>query len=198
MQFFLKRLIDLLVAFFLLVILAPILLLTILLILIFNGRPVFFSQLRPGLDENIFKIYKFRTMRNQLANQDLNDHERLTRLGTFIRKTSIDELPQLINVIAGQLSLVGPRPLLVEYLPLYNERQKKRHNVKPGITGWAQINGRNAITWEQKFEYDIWYVENWSLFLDFKIIFLTFIKLTKPTGVNASNNVTMVKFKGSK
>lgn len=197
MQILLKRLIDLVVAATLIIILSPIIITFSLLILIFDGRPVFFTQDRPGLNEKIFKIYKFRTMRNQLAGQELKDHQRMTLLGSFIRKTSIDELPQLINVIKGELSLVGPRPLLVEYLPLYNERQKKRHNVKPGITGWAQINGRNAISWEQKFEYDIWYVENWNLALDFKIIFLTFVKLIKPSGINASNNVTMEKFKGS-
>lgn len=201
-QLFIKRLIDLVVATILLIILSPIIIFLALLILFFNGRPIFFTQQRPGFNGKIFKIYKFRTMRNQLADkltqQELKDHQRITALGAFVRKTSLDELPQLMNVIKGDLSLVGPRPLLVEYLPLYNERQKKRHSVKPGITGWAQINGRNAISWEEKFKYDIWYVENWSLVLDFKIIFLTFFKLFKPAGINVSNNVTMDKFKGSK
>lgn len=198
MHLFLKRIIDLTVSIVLLILLFPILFITSLLILFFDGRPILFTQDRPGLNEKIFKIFKFRTMRAQQANQYLSDHQRMTALGSFIRKTSIDELPQLINVVKGDLSLVGPRPLLVEYLPLYNEQQKKRHSVKPGITGWAQINGRNAINWEKKFEYDIWYVENWSVLLDIKIILLTLIKIFKGSGVNASNDVTMDTFKGSK
>lgn len=196
MQVFLKRVFDIIIATALVVVLSPLFALTAILILIFDGRPVFFTQDRPGLNDKIFKIYKFRTMHIQPANHDQTDNQRMTSLGAFIRKSSLDELPQLINVIIGDLSLVGPRPLLVEYLHLYNKRQQKRHSVKPGITGWAQINGRNAISWEQKFEYDIWYVENWSLLLDFKIMFLTFVKLIKPAGINASNDVTMEKFKG--
>lgn len=197
MQSFLKRTIDLVFATFLLIALSPVMLLTSLLILVFNGRPILFSQQRPGLNEKIFTIYKYRTMRNSAAGKPALDKERMTKLGAIIRKTSIDELPQLINIIKGDLSLVGPRPLLVEYLQHYNNRQRKRQSVKPGITGWAQINGRNTISWEQKFEYDIWYVENWTLGLDFKIMLLTFIKLIKPTGINASNDVTMEKFKGT-
>ncbi len=191
----LKRLLDFFIALFLLILIWPLLLICALFILAIDGAPVFFTQKRPGFNEKIFKIYKFRTM--NLA-ENLSDHERMTSLGNFLRKTSLDEIPQLFNVLIGNLSLVGPRPLLVEYLPLYNERQKKRHSAKPGITGWAQINGRNAISWEEKFELDIWYVENWSLLLDFKILFLTFFKIFKPSGVNASKHVTMEKFKGSK
>lgn len=136
-------------------------------------------------------------MKTQKNGENLPDHQRMTKIGSFMRKTSLDELPQLFNVIKGELSLVGPRPLLVEYLPLYNNKQKKRHLVKPGITGWAQVNGRNAISWEQKFDYDVWYVENWSLALDLKILALTFFKVIKRSGVNASSEITMEKFKGS-
>lgn len=197
MQILLKRFIDLIISVNLLILLSPLLILITLLILIFDGFPIFFTQDRPGLNEKIFKIYKFRTMRTQKAYQKLDDYKRTTRFGSHIRKMSLDELPQLINVIAGNLSLVGPRPLLVEYLPLYNERQKKRHKVKPGITGWAQVNGRNTIDWEKKFEYDIWYVENWSLKLDFKIFLLTFLKIFNPSDINTSKTLTMEKFKGS-
>jgi undecaprenyl phosphate N,N'-diacetylbacillosamine 1-phosphate transferase len=164
---------------------------------LFDGFPVLFTQDRPGFHEKIFKIFKFRTMKTQKNGENLPDHQRMTKIGSFMRKTSLDELPQLFNVIKGELSLVGPRPLLVEYLPLYNNKQKKRHLVKPGITGWAQVNGRNAISWEQKFDYDVWYVENWSLALDLKILALTFFKVIKRSGVNASSEITMEKFKGS-
>jgi lipopolysaccharide/colanic/teichoic acid biosynthesis glycosyltransferase len=197
-QLFFKKVLDFSVAFILLLFLWPLLLLISIFLLTFEGKPVMFRQLRPGLNEKIFEIFKFRTMHVFQANMELSDHERMSALGRFIRKTSLDELPQLYNVLRGDLSLVGPRPLLVEYLPLYNTKQKKRHLVKPGITGWAQVNGRNAISWEQKFEYDVWYVENWSLLLDLKIIFLTFFKILKPSGVNASDSVTMEKFKGTK
>lgn len=196
-QIFLKKVLDLSVALLLIICLWPLFLILSLLILFIDGAPVLFKQARPGLNEKIFHVFKFRTM-HELKNDTWSNNQSVTRLGQFMRKTSLDELPQLFNVIKGELSLVGPRPLLVEYLPLYNERQKKRHSVKPGITGWAQVNGRNAISWEQKFEYDVWYVENWSFLLDLKIIFLTFLKIIKPAGVNASDNVTMEKFKGSK
>jgi undecaprenyl phosphate N,N'-diacetylbacillosamine 1-phosphate transferase len=196
-QLILKRIFDFVIALFLLILTSPFVLLCALAICTLDGFPVFFTQLRPGYNEKIFKIYKFRTMKKQTDHTELSDSQRMTPLGAFIRKASFDELPQLLNVLKGDLSLVGPRPLLVEYLPLYNDRQKKRHSVQPGITGWAQINGRNAISWEQKFEYDIWYVENWSLLLDIKIIFITFLKIFKASGVNASNDVTMEKFKGS-
>lgn len=196
MQLIIKRAFDLLIAFSVLVAFLPILVIISIMIYFIDGSPVFFLQDRPGLNENIFKIIKFRTMRIQKANQELSDMQRLTHIGQYLRKYSLDEVPQLLNVLKGELSIVGPRPLLVEYLPLYSARQKKRHTVKPGITGWAQINGRNAIDWESKFELDIWYVENWSLLLDLKIIILTFAKIFKPSGINASNDVTMDKFKG--
>lgn len=196
-QLLLKYFFDFIIALFLLIILSPLLIICSLIILLFNGRPIFFIQERPGLNEKIFKIYKFRTMDIVKNGNTLPDHQRMTQLGRLLRKTSIDELPQLFNVLRGELSLVGPRPLLVEYLPLYTHRQKKRHQMKPGITGWAQVNGRNTISWEEKFEYDIWYIENWSLMLDFKIILLTILKVFKPSGINASDSVTMEKFKGS-
>lgn len=196
-QVFLKNILDMSVALLLIICLWPLFLIISLLILVIDGAPVLFKQARPGLNEKIFYVFKFRTM-HVLKNDTRSNNQSVTRLGQFMRKTSLDELPQLFNVIKGDLSLVGPRPLLVEYLPLYNERQKKRHSVKPGITGWAQVNGRNAISWEQKFEYDVWYVENWSFLLDLKIIFLTFLKIVKPAGINASDNVSMEKFKGSK
>lgn len=194
----LKRLLDLSVAICLIIILFPVVTIVSALIAFQDGFPVLFRQKRPGKDEKIFEILKFRTMRLQKAGMNLSDHERMTKLGTFLRKSSLDEIPQLFNVIKGEISLVGPRPLLIEYLPLYNQTQKKRHLVKPGITGWAQVNGRNAISWEEKFKYDIWYVENWSLLLDFKILVMTFFKVIKRSGVNANANVTMEKFTGSK
>lgn len=197
LQLTIKRLFDILVACVILLICSPVLLFFALAIPLFDKNPALFTQNRPGLNSKIFKIFKFQTMVPQKPGENLPDHQRITKLGNFLRKTSLDELPQLFNVLKGELSLVGPRPLLVEYLPLYNERQSKRHFVKPGITGWAQINGRNAISWEQKFDYDVWYVENWSLALDVKILILTFLKVVKRSGVNAGSDVTMEKFKGS-
>ncbi len=196
-QLILKRILDLLISITLLVILSPVFLGCVITLYFFDKHTIFFSQKRPGLNGKIFSIYKFQTMTPQKAGESKADHERITKIGNFLRKSSLDELPQLINVIKGDLSLVGPRPLLIEYLPFYSERQKKRHLVKPGITGWAQINGRNAISWEQKFDYDIWYVENWSLILDIKILLLTLVKVINKSGVNAGKNVTMEKFKGS-
>lgn len=193
----LKKIFDLTVSFVLFALLLPLFIICCILIYILNGRPIFFTQDRPGLHEKIFKILKFRTMKPATsADQNLVDSSRTTRLGSLLRKLSLDEIPQLLNVMEGSLSLVGPRPLLVEYLPLYNSRQKLRHSVKPGITGWAQVNGRNSITWQQKFEYDVWYVENWSLMLDFKILFLTIFKVFKSSDINASENMTMEKFRG--
>jgi len=159
----------------------------------------FFKQPRAGKNGRIFTIYKFQTMTSE-KNQDgrlLPDEKRLTRYGQFLRKCSLDELPQLINVIKGDIGLIGPRPLLVEYLPLYNEEQQHRHDIKPGITGWAQVNGRNAISWDDKFKFDVWYVRNCSFFLDLKIISLTLLKVLKPTGISQQGNATMEKFTGS-
>lgn len=172
-------------------------LLTLLLLIANHGNP-YFLQARPGRKGKIFKVIKFKTMNNKRNGQGvlLSDMERLTKIGSFIRKTSLDEIPQLLNVIAGDMSLIGPRPLLPEYLPLYNERQKRRHEVKPGITGWAQVNGRNAITWQQKFDYDVWYVDHISLLLDLKIIWLTIIKVFKTEGISASDKETMIRFNG--
>lgn len=163
------------------------------------GSPVFFRQNRPGLNGNIFNIIKFRTMTNSSSPDEniLNETIKLTKFGELLRSSSLDEIPSLWNVLKGDMSLVGPRPLLVEYLPLYNEKQARRHSVKPGITGWAQVNGRNAITWDEKFDLDIWYVENNTIFLDFKIFLLTLKKVFLREGIKHKNNVTMPKFKGN-
>ncbi|RLA83045.1 MAG: lipid carrier--UDP-N-acetylgalactosaminyltransferase, partial [Epsilonproteobacteria bacterium] len=167
-----KRLFDIVLAIFLISLFFPFYILVSLLIVMRMGTPILFTQSRPGYKEKIFTIYKFRTMSNEVDENGklLEDEKRLVGVGKFIRSTSLDELPQLFNVLKGEMSFVGPRPLLVEYLKLYNDEQAKRHDVKPGITGWAQINGRNAISWEKKFEYDVWYVENQSFMLDMKII----------------------------
>lgn len=195
----LKRVIDIMVSFIGLILTAPITVTTSILIVKKLGKPIFFKQIRPGKGEQPFEIYKFRTMSDKKDNQGelLPDELRITKLGSAIRKTSIDELPQLINVLKGDISLVGPRPLLMEYLPLYNAEQKKRHKVKPGITGWAQINGRNAITWEEKFKLDVWYVENQSFKLDMYIIYKTIENVLKSKDINSESHVTMEKFKGS-
>ncbi len=163
-----------------------------------QGRP-FFVQQRPGKNGRIFRLVKFKTMndRKDAAGNLLPDAERLTAMGNFIRKTSLDEIPQLINVIKGEMSLIGPRPLLVEYLPLYNDSQKRRHEVRPGITGWAQVNGRNAIGWKEKFELDVWYVDHVDLRLDWKIVFITITKVIKREGVSQEGHVTMTKFEGN-
>ncbi len=192
-----KRILDFFISFLLFVCLLPLFVITSVL-LTFNqkGSP-FFIQSRPGLNGTLFNIYKFKTMFDyEKEDNQKDDLHRITFLGKFLRKTSIDELPQLLNVLIGDMSLVGPRPLLPEYLPLYNSHQKLRHNVKPGITGWAQINGRNAISWNEKFELDIWYVKNQSLFLDLKIILLTVFKLFKYNEVNLNNNITSEAFNG--
>ncbi|MFP7288913.1 sugar transferase [Shouchella clausii] len=197
---FVKRFIDIFISIMLLVTLSPIMLGATLIILVSLGRPIIFSQVRPGLNSKPFNIYKFRTMSNETdeSGKLLPNHMRINRIGKLLRKLSIDELPQLINVLKGDLSLVGPRPLLMEYLNLYNERQARRHEVKPGITGWAQINGRNSISWEEKFELDIWYVDNQSLLLDLKIICLTVKRVFKREGINQSDNVSMHRFEGNK
>jgi len=164
-----------------------------------NGGKVWFRQERPGKDGRIFSVIKFKTMRDDrdAAGNLLPDEERLSGVGKLIRKTSLDELPQLLNVIAGHMSLVGPRPLLKEYLPLYNEVQKRRHEVRPGITGWAQVNGRNTVSWPQKFAYDVWYVDHVSFWLDIKILFLTVMKVFKAEGISSTTSVTMEKFHGN-
>lgn len=172
--------------------------LTILLFFANRGKP-FFVQCRPGKKGKIFNVIKFKTMndRTNLSGALLPDAVRLTALGRFVRRTSLDEIPQLLNVIKGDMSLVGPRPLLVEYLPLYNNEQSRRHEVSPGITGWAQVNGRNAISWEKKFEYDVWYVDHVSFGLDLRIIGMTLIKMFKSDGVSAAGHATMKKFEGT-
>ena len=193
-----KRLIDLFVSFFGLIALSPVLLLISLLLAAANRGSPLFRQPRPGQNGKVFVLIKFKTMndRRDAAGQLLPDAERLTTLGKFIRKTSLDELPQLWNVLRGHMSLIGPRPLLVEYLPLYTEAQNRRHAVRPGITGWAQVNGRNALSWEEKFAHDIWYVENLSFALDAKIVWMTIVKVLKKEGISSDTSVTMEKFRG--
>jgi lipopolysaccharide/colanic/teichoic acid biosynthesis glycosyltransferase len=195
-----KRLLDLLLAGLGFIVLSPIFIVVILILLfINNGKPFFFHP-RPGKNEIIFKVIKFKSMNDKKdANGEFLDfHLRVTKFGNFIRKYSLDEIPQLLNVLKGDMSLVGPRPLLVQYLPLYNEEQSKRHLVKPGITGWAQVNGRNAISWDKKFELDVSYVKNMSFLLDVKIILLTIKKVFIKEGVNLSDDLNMTTFMGSK
>src|SRR5690554_1573469 len=194
-----KRLFDFLAALIGLICLSPIfIIVTIGLYFANQGKPFFF-QARPGKDERIFKIIKFKTMNDKKDTQGnlLSDAERLTPIGAFVRKTSLDEIPQLINVLKGDMSLIRPRPLLVQYLPLYNEEQKRRHVVRPGITGWAQVNGHNAISWKQKFEYDVWYVDNINLLLDIKILFLTVKKMFVREGISQDGQATAEVFKGN-
>ncbi|MDW9380320.1 sugar transferase [Chryseobacterium sp. JV558] len=196
---YLKRIFDFVVALVGVTLLLPIFLIVMIgLFISNNGKPFFFQQ-RPGRNGKIFKIIKFKTMNDKKDSNGnlLSDAERLTAIGSFVRKTSLDEIPQLINVLKGDMSLIGPRPLLVQYLPLYNEHQARRHDVRPGITGWAQVNGRNAISWNQKFDYDVWYVENISLMLDVKIFFLTAKKVFIREGVSADGHVTIEPFQGN-
>jgi len=195
-----KRLIDIFSSFFGLLFLLPFMIIVSILIFIKMGNPIFFTQKRPGLKGRIFKIIKFRTMLNTKDGNGnlLPDRMRKTKLGTFLRTTSIDELPELINVLKGNMSLVGPRPLLIEYLPLYNERQAKRHDVRPGITGFAQVSGRNSITWDEKFEKDVYYIENMSLLLDIKILFLTLKKVFIKEGINFDSETKNNRFSGTK
>ncbi len=194
-----KPLLDCVVSLLGIVVLSPIFLVILICLFISNNGKVFFVQNRPGKNEKIFKIIKFRTMNNKKDAHGnlLPDAERLTYLGKIVRKTSLDEIPQLINVLKGDMSLIGPRPLLPEYLSLYNERQKKRHTVKPGITGWAQINGRNAVEWNKKFEFDVWYIENLSFILDLQILFLTLKKVVKLEGINREGVATNISFTGN-
>ncbi len=193
-----KRVFDIVVSAFALVVLAPVILVTAMAVRFGLGAPVLFSQTRPGLSGKLFKITKFRTMTDAIdANGNrLPDAERLNRLGRFLRTSSLDELPELWNVLKGDMSLVGPRPLLPEYLPLYSAQQARRHEVRPGLTGWAQVNGRNALSWEEKFDLDVWYVENRSLFLDLKILVLTVVKVITREGISAAGESTMPKFEG--
>lgn len=194
-----KPFLDRLVALLALVIASPIFLIVAILLAMFQNGKVFFTQKRPGLNDKIFMLIKFKTMRDDRDENGelLADEERLTWIGKIVRKTSMDEIPQLLNILRGDMSFIGPRPLLVEYLPLYSQEQKKRHLVTPGITGWAQINGRNTISWEKKFEYDVWYVQNQSFLLDLKIIFMTIFKVFKAEGISAEGVATMGKFKGN-
>src|SRR5690606_783386 len=196
---FLKSLFDFIAALIGFLILSPVFIFVVIFLCIANqGMPFFFQQ-RPGKNGKAFHVIKFKTMNDKKDERGdlLPDGDRLTKIGSFIRKTSLDEIPQLLNVIKGDMSLVGPRPLLMEYLSLYNENQARRHHVKPGITGWAQVNGRNAISWEQKFEYDVWYVDNISFSLDVKILFMTVLKVFKSEGISQDGQATMTKFEGN-
>lgn len=195
-----KRILDFIISFILFICFCPLFIIIALLIKVKLGSPIIFKQKRPGLNGKIFLLYKFRTMTDEKDQngQLLPDEIRLTRFGEFLRKFSLDEYPQLWNVIKGDLSLVGPRPLLVEYLPLYTKDQALRHKVRPGITGWAQVNGRNSLSWEEKFKLDVWYVKNQSFFLDIKILFLTVHKVFISDGINQPGNATVESFKGSK
>jgi lipopolysaccharide/colanic/teichoic acid biosynthesis glycosyltransferase len=196
---FIKPAADRFFALFLLVVISPLLLGIIVMLGFSNKGNIFFKQKRPGKHEKIFIVLKFKTMNDKKDNKGnlLPDKERLHKLGLLLRKTSLDEIPQLFNVLKGDMSFVGPRPLLVEYLPLYTEKQRLRHSIKPGITGWAQINGRNAISWEDKFNHDIWYVKHKSFVLDIKILFLTFFRIVQAKDVNKKNTATTTKFKGN-
>lgn len=195
-----KRLMDIVISIMVLVLFSPILLVVAVLVRKNLGSPILFTQIRPGMHNKSFKMLKFRSMKDGKDHNGnlLPDAQRVSRFGQLLRSSSLDELPGLVNVIKGDMSIVGPRPLLVEYLPLYDATQKRRHDVRPGITGWAQVNGRNAISWEQKFEYDVWYVDNQSLWLDIKIILLTAMKVLRRDDINHAGEVTMVKFTGSK
>ncbi|MDY0781373.1 sugar transferase [Tenacibaculum sp. IB213877] len=194
-----KRFLDFIIAFLGFIILSPVFLIVTIGLFFANQGEPFFFQKRPGKNERIFKVIKFKTMNDRKDNQGnlLPDEARLTPVGSFVRKTSLDEIPQLLNVLKGDMSLIGPRPLLVEYLSRYNKEQKRRHNVRPGITGLAQVNGRNAISWEKKFEYDVKYVDNLSFLLDVKIFLKTFLKVFKSEGINQKGQVTMEAFKGN-
>lgn len=195
-----KRLFDLVVSVSLILVLFPIFIIVALLVRTKLGTPIIYKQQRPGLNNKPFFLYKFRSMSNEVDKKGflLSDEKRLTTFGMVLRKYSLDELPQLINVIKGDISLVGPRPLLMRYLPLYSKEHLRRHNVRPGITGWAQVNGRNSISWEEKFDLDVWYVDNRSLLLDLKILFLTVNKVFKSDGINQEGHATVEGFEGYK
>lgn len=198
-KLFVKRILDFFISLIGIIVLSPIWLVLIVVLSVTNNGKPFFFQKRPGKNERIFKIMKFKSMTDKKdENGELLPYQdRITKVGLFIRKYSLDEIPQLFNVLLGDMSLVGPRPLLPKYLPLYNEEQKQRHLVKPGITGWAQVKGRNAISWEEKFKLDVWYVNNLSFLLDLKIILLTVKRVIIPQGINQSNNINMPEFKGT-
>lgn len=196
---FFKRFIDVAISVLILIILMPLISIVFLILYIVNNGKPLFIQVRPGKDAKHFKLFKFKTMNEKRDKNGilLPDNKRLTKTGKFLRKTSFDEIPQLLNVLKGDMSLIGPRPLLIEYLPLYDKNQKRRHNVKPGITGWAQVNGRNFISWQQKFELDIFYIDNYSFYLDLKIVLLTIVKIFKSEGINQKGQATMQAFKGN-
>lgn len=198
-QYFIKRTFDIVAALGGLIVFSPIIIVVAILVRVNLGSPILFTQDRVGKDNKIFKMMKFRTMKDGVDKYGklLPDSERLTNFGKILRSTSLDELPELINILKGDMSLIGPRPLLVEYLSLYSEEQKKRHDVLPGLTGWAQINGRNAISWGEKFKLDVYYVDNWSVGLDIKIFFLTFYKLLKRDGINQEGQATAEFFDGN-
>ena len=197
---YIKRLLDFTLSFLALIILSPVLLVTALLVRIKLGSPIIFHQERPGKSEKIFRLYKFRSMTDECDENGnlLPDDERLTRFGQILRSTSLDELPELLNILRGDMSIVGPRPLLVKYLPLYNEEQRHRHDVRPGLTGWAQANGRNAISWEEKFKLDVWYVQHISCWVDVKVIFMTVKKVFCRDGISSETSVTMEEFSATK
>lgn len=198
---FIKRLLDVILSGIALLFLLPVLLIVAILVKIKLGSPVLFCQERPGKDGKIFKLYKFRTMRDAVdpkTGEALPDEERMTDFGNTLRKTSLDELPELINIFKGDMSIVGPRPLLVKYLPLYNDIQRRRHEVRPGLTGWAQVHGRNLLSWEERFNHDVWYVDNVSLLVDIKTIFLTVKCVFVREGISSDTSVTMEEFKGTK
>lgn len=196
---YIKRALDFIISLLALTVLSPLLLvLTLVGAVKMRGNP-FFVQERPGRNGRVFRLIKFRSMTNKKKNGELlPDEERLTGYGRFLRRTSLDELPELLNILVGHMSIVGPRPLLVKYLPLYNEHQARRHEVRPGLTGWAQVNGRNSITWEQKFDYDVWYVDHLSFALDFRIVMMTVRSVLKREGISGDNNATMAEFEGSR
>lgn len=193
-----KRMMDIILSLIALIILFPVLLVISILIFLVQGNPVFFKQQRPGYKGNPFSVYKFRTMRLANPGEDSveNDAQRLTPLGKFLRSTSLDELPELWNILNGEMSIVGPRPLLMQYLPLYSAEQMRRHDVLPGLTGWAQVNGRNTLSWEEKFALDVWYVDHWSIWLDIRIIWMTFWITIRREGISQEGEATAVEWKG--
>lgn len=198
-RLFIKRSLDFSIALVLLIFISPIFIVIVAFLAIANGGKPFFVQKRPGKNEKIFSIFKLKTMNDKkdVHGNLLPDKDRITKIGGFVRKTSLDEIPQLFNVLKGEMSLIGPRPLIIEYLPVYNSTQKKRHNVRPGITGWAQVNGRNSIPWKKKFEYDVWYVENYNFMLDARIVSLTLKKVIQKKDVNLSGEETSEYFNGN-